>query len=181
MTVSAAVKFKPEPPAFKLIKNKVDQKMFYRENGIPTAPFVVVENKLDVANTDLKLPFVNKLATEGYDGRGVQVIKSEGDFNKAFDAAGLVEEFVDFEKEISVILARNQHGEIKSFPTVELQFHPEHNLVEFLHTPAEISEEIDLLAKKIATDIITKLDIEHNTNFYVFFSNINMFYNDSRN
>ena len=149
----------PQANIIKLIKNKVDQKLFYRENGIPTASFVVVENKLDVTNADLKLPFVNKLATEGYDGRGVQVIKSDGDFNKAFDAAGLVEEFVDFEKEISVILARNQHGEIKAFPTVELQFHPEHNLVEFLHTPAEISEEIDLLAKKIATDIITKLDM----------------------
>ena len=149
----------PQANIIKLIKNKVDQKLFYRENDIPTAPFVVVENRQDVVNADMKLPFVNKLATEGYDGRGVQVIKSDGDFNKAFDAAGLVEEFVDFEKEISVILARNQHGEIKAFPTVELQFHPEHNLVEFLHTPAEISEEIDLLAKKIATDIITKLDM----------------------
>jgi 5-(carboxyamino)imidazole ribonucleotide synthase len=149
----------PQANIIKLIKNKVEQKLFYRDNGIPTAPFVVVENKQEVAKANLRLPIVNKLATEGYDGRGVQVIKSEADYDKAFDTRGLVEEFVDFEKEISVILARNQHGEIKTFPTVELQFHPEHNLVEYLHTPAEISEEIDLQAREIATDIITKLDM----------------------
>jgi 5-(carboxyamino)imidazole ribonucleotide synthase len=149
----------PQAGIIKLIKNKVEQKLFYRDNGIPTAPFVVVENKQEVAKANLRLPFVNKLATEGYDGRGVQVIKSEADYDKAFDTKGLVEEFVDFEKEISVILARNQQGEIKTFPTVELLFHPEHNLVEYLHTPAEISEEVDVLAREIATEIITKLDM----------------------
>jgi 5-(carboxyamino)imidazole ribonucleotide synthase len=149
----------PQANIIKLIKNKVEQKLFYRKNGIPTANFVVVENKQDVASVALTLPFVNKLATEGYDGRGVQVIRNEADFDKAFDAAGLVEEFVDFEKEISVILARNPNGEIKTFPTVELEFHPHHNLVEFLHTPAEISSEVDARAKDIATGIITKLDM----------------------
>ncbi len=149
----------PQANIIKLIKNKVEQKLFYRKNGIPTANFVVVENKQDVASIALTLPFVNKLATEGYDGRGVQVIRNEADFDKAFDAAGLVEEFVDFEKEISVILARNPNGEIKTFPTVELEFHPHHNLVEFLHTPAEISSEVDARAKDIATGIITKLDM----------------------
>ena len=149
----------PQPDIIALIKNKVEQKLFYRENGIPTAPFVVVENKQEVVNADLALPFVNKLATEGYDGRGVQVIRSETDFDQAFDTNGLVEEFVDFEKEISVILARNQHGEIKTFPTVELQFHPQHNLVEYLHTPADISKEIDARAKEIAVEVITKLDM----------------------
>ena len=149
----------PQANIIKLIKNKVEQKLFYRENGIPAAPFVVVENKQEVINADLKIPFVNKLATEGYDGRGVQIIKSAADFDKAFDTKGLVEEFVDFEKEISVILARNLHGEIKIFPTVELQFHPEHNLVEFLHTPAEVTQVIDAQAKEIATEIITKLDM----------------------
>jgi 5-(carboxyamino)imidazole ribonucleotide synthase len=149
----------PQANIIKLIKNKIEQKLFYRNNGIPTVNFVVVENKQDVASTELSLPIVNKLATEGYDGRGVQVIRSEADFDKAFDTDGLIEEFVDFEKEISVIIARNIHGEIKIFPTVELQFHPEHNLVEYLHTPAEISSEVDAQAREIATDIITKLDM----------------------
>ena len=149
----------PQAQIIALIKNKVDQKLFYRENSIPTAPFEIVNDKQDVAKTNLKLPFVNKLATEGYDGRGVQVIRNEADFDKAFDTNGLVEEFVDFDKEISVILARNQQGEIKTFPTVELQFHPEHNLVEFLSTPADISEEIDAKAKEVAIEVITKLEM----------------------
>lgn len=147
----------PQAHIIALIKNKVDQKLFYKENGIPTAPFEIVNNKQGVAKTNLKLPFVNKLATEGYDGRGVQVIRNEADFDKAFDTSGLVEEFVDFDKEISVILARNKHGEIKTFPTVELQFHPEHNLVEFLSTPADISKAIDAKAKEVAIEVITKL------------------------
>ena len=147
----------PQAHIIALIKNKVDQKLFYKENGIPTAPFEIVNNKQGVAKTNLKLPFVNKLATEGYDGRGVQVIRNEADFDKAFDTSGLVEEFVDFDKEISVILARNKHGEIKIFPTVELQFHPEHNLVEFLSTPADISKAIDAKAKEVAIEVITKL------------------------
>lgn len=151
------VKVYPQPDIIALIKNKVDQKMFYRDNEIPTSPFEVVNNRQDVQNLGMSLPFVNKLATEGYDGRGVQVIRTKDDYEKAFDTYGLVEEFVDFDREISVIVARNEQGEIKTFPTVELEFHPEANLVEFLHTPAKIADEIDAKAKITAIDLIKKL------------------------
>jgi 5-(carboxyamino)imidazole ribonucleotide synthase len=153
------VKVYPQPDIIALIKNKVDQKSFYKANDIPTAPFEIVQNKFDVARSEMSRPFVNKLATEGYDGRGVQVIRSAEDLDKAFDAPGLVEAFVDFDREISVIVARNRQGEIRTFPTVELEFHPEANLVEFLHTPAKIKDEIDAKAKLIAIDIIKKLDM----------------------
>lgn len=156
---SEGVKVYPQPEIIALIKNKVDQKTFYRENDIPTSPFEIVNNIDGVVTTGISMPFVNKLATEGYDGRGVQVIRTKNDLEKAFDAPGLVEEFVDFDREISVIVARNQHGEIKTFPTVELEFHPEANLVEFLHTPAKIKDEIDAKAKIIAIDLIKKLDM----------------------
>lgn len=151
------IKVYPQPDIIALIKNKVDQKLFYQKHEIPTAAFEIVENKEDVRNASIKLPFVNKLATEGYDGRGVQMIRSENDIDKAFNKRGLIESLIDFEKEISVIIARNPKGEIKSFPTVELEFHPEHNLVEYLHTPAAISKEVDAKAKLIAIDIIKKL------------------------
>jgi 5-(carboxyamino)imidazole ribonucleotide synthase len=151
------IKVYPQPDIIALIKDKIDQKLFYQKHDIPTAAFEIVENREDVRNTSIKLPFVNKLATEGYDGRGVQIIRSEEDIDKAFDKRGLIEPFIDFEKEISVIISRNPKGEIKSFPTVELEFHPEHNLVEYLHTPAEISKEVDAKAKIIAIDIIKKL------------------------
>jgi 5-(carboxyamino)imidazole ribonucleotide synthase len=153
------IKVYPQPDIIALIKNKVDQKTFYKENDIPTSPFVIVNNKAEVANSGISIPFVNKLATEGYDGRGVQVIRHEADLPKAFEAHGLVEEFIDFEREISVIVARNKQGEVRTFPTVELEFHPEANLVEFLHTPAKIKEDIDAKAKLIAIDLIKKLDM----------------------
>lgn len=157
--VKEGIRVYPQPEVIALVKNKVDQKSFYRDNGIPTSPFEIVENKTEIASAGIKPPLVNKLATEGYDGRGVQVIKTTDDLDKAFDKPGLIEEYIDFEKEISVIVARNSQGEIRTFPTVELEFHPEANLVEYLHTPARIKDVIDNKAKIIAIDIIKKLNM----------------------
>ena len=153
------VKVFPQPEIIELIQDKSKQKQFYRKQDIPTAPFHLVENKADVAAHKDFLPAVNKLAREGYDGRGVQVIKSEADLDKAFDAPGLLESFVDFEKELSVIVARSESGEMTCFPLVELAFHPVHNLVEYLFSPAQVSEKVEQQAQAIARDVITKLDM----------------------
>jgi 5-(carboxyamino)imidazole ribonucleotide synthase len=147
----------PQPEIIKLIQNKTDQKKFYQDHGIPTSSFEIVENANDVRKLRDKIPFVNKLACEGYDGRGVQIVRKESDLDKVFDKRGLVEDLIDFEKEISVIVARNEAGEVKGFPVVELVFHPEHNLVEYLFSPARISKEVEELAEKIAIDTIKKL------------------------
>ena len=149
----------PQPEAIELIQNKLEQKKFYEANGIPTSPFIEVADKAGVANLKDKLPFVNKLATGGYDGRGVQVIKEEGDLENAFDAPGFVEDLVDFKKELAVIVARNENGEVKTFPTVEMVFHPVHNLVEYLFSPASISAEIEEAAQSLAKEVISKLDM----------------------
>ncbi|MCB0496628.1 MAG: 5-(carboxyamino)imidazole ribonucleotide synthase [Cyclobacteriaceae bacterium] len=149
----------PQPHIIELIKDKSEQKKFYKNNGIPTAPFELVENKKDVEALKTKIPFVNKLAREGYDGRGVQIIITAKDLAKAFDAPGIVEELIPFEKEISVLVARGVQGETKTFPVVEMVFHPEHNLVEYLFAPAEISLEIEKKAQEIAIDVINKLDM----------------------
>ncbi len=153
------VKVYPQPAVIELIKDKSKQKQFYKEHNIPTAPFQIVQNKAEVEALAHKLPFVNKLACEGYDGRGVQVMKTASDFDKAFDTIGIIEDLIPFEKEISVIVARNTGGEIKTFPAVELVFHPEHNLVEYLFAPAEISNEIEQKAKEIAINVIKKLNM----------------------
>jgi len=149
----------PQPHIIELIKDKSLQKQFYKEHNIPTAPFEITTSKPEVKALAHKLPFVNKLAREGYDGRGVQIIRTEEDFDKAFDTLGIVEELIPFDKEISVIVARNTKGEIKVFPAVELVFHPEHNLVEYLFAPAKISIETSKEAEKIAIDIIKKLEM----------------------
>ncbi len=149
----------PQPEVIELIQDKRVQKQFYSKHGIPTAEFVLTENAADVQSHKHFLPAVNKLGKEGYDGRGVQILRSEGDLSKAFNAPGLLEKLIDFDKEISVIVARNASGELKTFPVVEMVFHPVHNLVEYLFAPASISKEVEAKADRIARDIITKLNM----------------------
>ncbi len=147
----------PQPEIIELIQDKRIQKQFYKDNGIPTADFVLTENAHEVRANKKFLPAVNKLGREGYDGRGVQILRSEHDLEKAFDAPGLLERLVDFEKEISVIVARSERGEVKTFPVVEMVFHPVHNLVEYLFAPADLPAGISKLTDDIAIDIVNKL------------------------
>lgn len=147
----------PQARVIELIQNKRVQKQFYKSHGIPTSPFKATANKAAVMENAEFLPFVNKLETGGYDGRGVKLIRTEAEMADAFDAPGFVEKLVDFEKEISVIVARNEQGETQTFPTVEMVFHPVHNLVEYLFSPAQISEEIEQKAQAIAQKVIKKL------------------------
>jgi 5-(carboxyamino)imidazole ribonucleotide synthase len=149
----------PQPHLLALIQDKRKQKQFYLEQGIPTAEFILTENKADVLANASFLPAVNKLGKEGYDGRGVQVLRSEADLDLAFDAPGLLEKLIDFEKEIAVTVARNEQGEVIAYPAVECAFHPTANLVEFLFAPAAISPEIEKKAQAIAKDLILKLDL----------------------
>ena len=156
---SEGKKVYPQPEIIELIQDKRKQKTFYKANRIPTSDFVLTENASDVANYKEMLPGVNKLGTEGYDGRGVQMIRTEADFEKAFDRPGLLEKLVDFEKELSVVVARNEKGEMNCFPVVELSYHPEQNLVEFLFAPAQISDETEQKAYDLAKNVIEKLDM----------------------
>lgn len=148
----------PDPDIIKLIQDKRAQKQFYAEHGFPTAAFHLVENQADVRRLQAFLPAVNKLARAGYDGRGVQVLKDASMLSQAFDAPGLLEKFVDFEKELAVIVARNAEGAIQTFPLVEMVFHPEHNLVEYLIAPAEVDARIERQADELARAVVEQLD-----------------------
>ena len=147
----------PQPEIISLIQDKAAQKLFYKDHNIPTAPFEIVNNASEVRAMKSWIPMVNKLAREGYDGRGVRIINTPEQLDKAFDAKGLIERFIEFEKEISVIVAQNKSGDIKSFPVVELVFHPEHNLVEYLFSPADIAGDIATRAKETAESVIKTL------------------------
>lgn len=149
----------PQPHLLALIQDKRKQKQFYFDHGIPTAEFILTENKAEVIANASFLPAVNKLGKEGYDGRGVQVLRTAADLDLAFDAPGLMEKLIDFEKEIAVTVARNERGEVVAYPAVECAFHPTANLVEFLFAPADISPEIQHKAQEIAKDLILKLDL----------------------
>lgn len=149
----------PQPNVIELIQDKRTQKSFYKERGIPTAQFHLTENKQEVQQLEDFLPAVNKLGKEGYDGRGVQILKSKADLSKAFDAPGLLEKLVDYQKEISVIVARNEQGEINTYPAVEMVFHPEQNLVEYLFAPAQLPGHILQEADSVARNVIKQLDM----------------------
>ncbi len=140
----------PQPAILRLIQDKRVQKQFYKDHNLPTADFILTDNQADTAKYEDFLPAVHKLGKGGYDGKGVQVLRTKADFSKAFDQPSVLEKMIDFEKELAVIVARNESGEIKTFPVVEMVFHPEANLVEYLFAPAEISKEIEQKAEVIA-------------------------------
>ena len=156
MLEKSGVQVYPQPHVLKIIIDKGTQKQFYKKNDIPTSPFVIFDSAQELMNASIELPAVQKLRTGGYDGKGVQILK---DAKSSFDAPHLIENLIDFEKEISIIVARNDKGQISTFPSVECEFNPEAHLVEFLFSPAEISQEIEKKAKEIAADLIEKIDM----------------------
>lgn len=153
------VKVFPEPQVIALIQDKREQKQFYQKNEIPTAAFVLTETQADLYQYRDFLPAVQKLGRAGYDGRGVQKIRTVEEIKQGFDQPGLLEKLVDFEKEISVIVARNEQGAMKTFPVVELVFHPEKNLVEYLFAPAQLKQAIQEKAEILAKKVIQKLNM----------------------
>lgn len=153
----------PNPGALKIIKDKGTQKLFYREKGIPSAPFELYddENALQAAIDSGKrsLPFVQKSRTAGYDGRGVVVIRSTSDLDKLLPGPCMVEELVAIDKEISVVVARNESGDVATYPTVEMEFNPQANLVEFLFCPANITAAQAKACDELARRTIEAYDI----------------------
>lgn len=152
------VKVFPQPRVLEIIKDKGLQKQFYIDNDIPTSPFELTTENSEEAYLKSKVPFVHKLRTGGYDGRGVELIKSQEDVSNAFKAPSILEELVPFEKELSVIVARNEKGETAVYQTVECEFN-EVNLVAFLFSPADITKEIEKRATDLAIDVINKLEM----------------------
>lgn len=149
----------PQAEVIELIQDKGLQKLFYQQHGIPSPDFFLVNNKEEIAQHKDHFPFFQKLRKGGYDGKGVVKLNSLDQVHLAFDAPSVLERLVDFEKEISVIVARNEQGEVRCFPAVECAFNPEANLVEFLFSPANISTSIEEQAEAIALNIAEKLGI----------------------
>lgn len=153
----------PAPEVLEMIKDKGTQKLFYREKGFPTSSFELYPDakaiKTAVKTGLLSLPFVQKSRSEGYDGKGVQLVKTAEDLDKLMDTPSVVEDMVSIDKELAVIIARNPSGEIRSYPPVEMSFHPEANLVEFLLCPADISEQIALQAEALSKHLAEAMQI----------------------
>lgn len=149
----------PQPQVIRIIQDKRLQKQFYKDHQIPSPEFVLVDNKEELKTHADFLPAFQKLGKDGYDGRGVQKLMTPADFEKGFEKPGLLEKLADIDKEVSVIVARNENGDMNTFPAVELVFHPEHNLVDYLLAPAQITPEQTAKAEEIAKKVMLSLDM----------------------
>lgn len=149
----------PQPRVIRLIQDKGLQKEFFKQHDFPTSAFQLIPSKEHLKNCSLNFPFIQKLRKDGYDGKGVYKVVSDDDLEHAFEAPSLIEEWVDFDKEIAVIVARNENGDIKAFPLVEMEFNPEANLVEFLISPSTLPLFIQDKAEKLAIEIANALKI----------------------
>jgi 5-(carboxyamino)imidazole ribonucleotide synthase len=152
------IKIYPQPNIIRLIQDKGAQKEFYDSHDIPTSAYRLIGKDEAKYHTDF-FPVFQKLRKGGYDGRGVQYLKSTADMEKAFPEPSVMEKAVDLDKELSVIVSRNIKGEIATFPTVELEFNPVANLVEFLFSPANVSDKVERTSQELAKKIAEKLQI----------------------
>ncbi|MBF2709728.1 5-(carboxyamino)imidazole ribonucleotide synthase [Flavobacterium soyangense] len=152
----------PSPKTLKLIQNKGIQKAFYINNNIPTAPSKTFKNLkklvVDIVDSKLEMPFVWKCTEFGYDGNGVKIIRTLQDVENLPNVECIAEKMVEFKNELAVIVCRSPSGEIKTYPVVEMEFHPEANQVEYVICPARIDDKVAMKARAIALDVSKKFN-----------------------
>jgi 5-(carboxyamino)imidazole ribonucleotide synthase len=149
----------PQSRVIRLIQDKGLQKQFFKENDIPTADFQIIASQQQLQQSLIPFPYIQKLRKDGYDGKGVYKVIDESYLAGAFKEPSLIEKWIDFEKEIAVIVARNENGDISTFPMVEMEFNPKANLVEFLIAPSTLPFAVQQKAEQIAKKIADNLKI----------------------
>ncbi|MEK9613416.1 MAG: 5-(carboxyamino)imidazole ribonucleotide synthase [Flavobacteriaceae bacterium] len=151
------IKVYPQASVLKTIQNKCRQKEFYQKNKIPTAPFQLFKDKEDLKNAvargSLSFPFVWKSESMGYDGYGVQIVRSNKDLEEVKQGACMAEDLVRIDKEIGIIVCRSPKGETVCYPSVEMEFHPTANQVEYVISPARIGKTLEEKAQKVALKV----------------------------
>lgn len=152
------IKVFPSSKTLRIIQNKGKQKQFYKDTNLPTSDFQLFESleELKAQNSKLKIPFVWKSTEFGYDGNGVKVIRKIEDLQGLPEGECIAEQLVDFKNELAVIVARNPSGEIKTYPVVEMEFHPEANQVEYVICPARIDDSVAQKARDLALKVSEK-------------------------
>ena len=152
----------PTPKTLRIIQSKARQKKFYIDHQIPTAPFsyyaYLEELKHSYENNIIDFPFVWKSARFGYDGNGVKIVRDNIDLESLPNVECIIEKLIPFKKELAVIVAKNKDGQTKTYPVVEMEFHPEANQVEYVICPARIEINIANKAQEIALKVVNDLD-----------------------
>lgn len=153
------VKVFPQPSVLRNIQDKGVQKDFYAQHDIPTAGYTkyafakAVKENIDTASSDIEFPFIWKSCTGGYDGKGVSVVRTAEDLDHLPQVPCIAEKMIPFKNELAVIVARSVSGEVKTYPVVEMEFHPEANQVEYVICPARIDENVANKARAIAEQV----------------------------
>ena len=152
----------PKPKTLRIIQSKARQKNFYIDHQIPTAAFshyaYLEELKHSYQNNLIHFPFVWKAARFGYDGNGVKIVRNIEDLESLPTVECITEKLIPFKNELAVIVARNVAGDIKTYPVVEMEFHPEANQVEYVICPARIENNIAEKARALALKVVCDLD-----------------------
>ena len=152
----------PKPKDLRIIQSKAVQKKFYVAHQIPTAEFSHFLNSTEVRDAYQKdllaFPFVWKAARFGYDGTGVKIVRNTEDLENLPNVECITEKLIPFKNELAVIVARNVEGEVKTYPVVEMEFHPEANQVEYVICPARINSQVAEKAREIALKVVSDLD-----------------------
>ncbi|MBU1246110.1 MAG: 5-(carboxyamino)imidazole ribonucleotide synthase [Nanoarchaeota archaeon] len=158
--INEGCKIHPSPKVLEIIQDKLKQKQELSKAGIPIAKYKKIDN-FDNLNEIIKefgLPVVQKTLKEGYDGRAVFVIHNKNDIKKIIKTESLIEEFIDFEKEIAIMAARNTKGEIKCYPVVEMIFNNKVNICDSVIAPAQLPENIQKKATELAVKCVKILN-----------------------
>jgi 5-(carboxyamino)imidazole ribonucleotide synthase len=151
---SEGVRIYPRPAVLRTIRNKILQKKYYQENGIPTAPFAIVASRADIVQRPDLIPGVQKLATGGYDGRGVHIINDESALEKCFNEESILEKKVKIKKEIAQIVAVGGDGKWVLYPPVEMVFNENLNQLDYQLSPADILKEVLWKIEAIALSVV---------------------------
>ena len=153
----------PQPRVIEIIQDKSKQKEFYINNGIPTSSFRscngIEELKDLISKGEISYPFIWKASKMGYDGYGVNKIFDNKGLENLSDCHCIVEELISIKKELSVMVALRESGEILNYPVVEMEFNKDSNQVEYILSPAQISQELKIKAEKLANNIAEKFKI----------------------
>jgi len=151
------VRVYPSTKALRIIKNKINQKQFYQQHSIPTAPFVITQQLAELNDHLSFLPAVHKLGEGGYDGKGVQILNDKDDLEKGFNAPSVLEKLVKLQKEIAIIVAINEQGETAIYPACEMVFDSRYNLLDYQLSPARITKDILWRVEAIALTSVRNL------------------------
>ena len=153
----------PQPRVIEIIQDKSKQKEFYIDNEIPTSSFRscngIEELKSLISKGEISYPFIWKASKMGYDGYGVNKISDNKSLEKLSDCHCIIEELISIKKEISVMVGLRESGEILNYPVVEMEFNKDSNQVEYILSPAQISQELKIKAEKLACNIAEKFKI----------------------